>query len=297
MHIFAGNVGWTNKMTMIALGLAVVFAAGGSRAFAEGTEASSTGAVGGEGVERTEVMDGIGIQAEAIRKARELREEILKKEAEARREAQKQLEEGKPREAVQTILDARREVRKDAAQQADSVRGQVREHNEGKIGTSTLRRVSDERRAEVAQKIGQRREALIRAYAERMIRRFEAALERLTRLGDRLELRLIKLEENGIDVAHARELLGESRNKIQEARGKIAETETEIYAALGSDDPKEAFGKVRELLKGAVEKIKEAHRALVDAVRAIKGPAQDVQGGSEENTDDDADNGTTTESQ
>ena len=63
-----------------------------------------------------------------------------------------------------------------------------------------------------------------------------------------------------------------ARTKIVEAKEALAEAKGKLEGVLSSQNPKEAFKEVREgLVKGVVAKIKEAHEALVVAVRALKG--------------------------
>lgn len=125
---------------------------------------------------------------------------------------------------------------------------------------------SAEKREAVKEKIDEKRKAQIREIAARTIKRLEAAVERLAKLSDRLESRLNKLSEGGVDVSKSRGLLTEARAKIAEAKSKIAEAKASIETAVSSDSPKEAFQKVREITGGANEKLKEAHKALVRAI-------------------------------
>ncbi|OGF82118.1 hypothetical protein A3B18_03350 [Candidatus Giovannonibacteria bacterium RIFCSPLOWO2_01_FULL_46_13] len=128
-----------------------------------------------------------------------------------------------------------------------------------------------EKREEVRAKLSAARIRNIRNYFKTMGRRIEAAIERLEKLAERIESRIEKMEERGVDVAKAKTELAEAEVKITEAKTAFADAKAKLEAALSSETPKESFKQVREgLVKGVVEKIKAAHQALVEAIRALK---------------------------
>lgn len=166
----------------------------------------------------------------------------------------------KDRAGVATTTKAREALRINA-EKANALR----------TATSSERREAvkekaDERRAAVKEKVDAKRKAQIKQIAERTIKRLTAAAERLEKLGDRLESRLDKLSAGGVDVSKSKELLAAARAKIAETKTGIDEAKTEIETALSSESPKEAFQKVREITGAANEKLKEAHKALVEAI-------------------------------
>ena len=121
-------------------------------------------------------------------------------------------------------------------------------------------------------KIKERRDANIRKFFAKMGRRLEHMISRLEQLAGRIESRLKKFEERGADVTGAREKLTLARTKIVEAKEALTAAKEKLEGVLSSQSPKEAFKEVREgLVKGVAAKIKEAHEALVGAVRALNG--------------------------
>jgi len=126
------------------------------------------------------------------------------------------------------------------------------------------------RTAERREKLAEKAKERIKAYAERIIKRMNAALDRLEKIGNRVETRLDKLEEKGVDVLEARTLLEQSRREIADSRDFIAEIESKMQTASTSDNPREAMETIRGLLKEARESIKGAHKALVEAIKAAK---------------------------
>ena len=120
-------------------------------------------------------------------------------------------------------------------------------------------------------KIKERRDANIRKFFANMARRLENMISRLEQLAGRIESRLKKFEERGADVTGAKEKLTLARTKIAEAKEALAEAKGKLEGVLSSRNPKEAFKEVREgLVKGVAVKIREAHEALVVAVRELK---------------------------
>ncbi len=129
-----------------------------------------------------------------------------------------------------------------------------------------------EKRVEKRTRLEERRVQNIRKFFAKMGRRLEAAISRLDKMAEKIASRLKKFEERGGNVSIAKAKLDLAKAKIAEAGAAYADAKLKLEDALKSDTPKDAFEKVREgLVKGVVEKIKEAHRALVEAVRALKG--------------------------
>ena len=51
----------------------------------------------------------------------------------------------------------------------------------------------------------------------------------------------------------------------------LGDAKTQFGATALSENPRTAFQKVKELVKGVAQKAKDAHRALVDVMNSIKG--------------------------
>ena len=85
-----------------------------------------------------------------------------------------------------------------------------------------------------------------------------------------MDSRIVKLEERGLDLSVAKGLLDTARAEIANAQADVDVVEAAVALALENDNPKEAFGVVRELLSGSKDSIKAAHRTLVEAIREIK---------------------------
>lgn len=133
------------------------------------------------------------------------------------------------------------------------------------------RRVGKEaKREEKKTRKEEERKQRILAYSERMTNRLNSAIARIEKLEERVTSRIQKFEERGIDISISTKLLEEARTQIQVAKNSILSTKAEIIIAIESENPKEAFEKVRETIKMTVEGIKNSHKAVVESIKALK---------------------------
>lgn len=119
-------------------------------------------------------------------------------------------------------------------------------------------------------RLGEKKKKRIEAYMTRILKRLQAAVDRLKKLGDRIDTRLEKLEEKGVDVSKARALLADADLEIESAESDLLSIREAIKSVLDGDNPKDLFRDVRTLLKEAQSSVRGAHKALVEAIRAVK---------------------------
>lgn len=112
-----------------------------------------------------------------------------------------------------------------------------------------------------------------------MITRLKAAVERFTKIADRIDSRILKLKGNGVDTSKAESNVAIARTKITEATAAVAAAEASITSAVASANASETSsttapvdsGKpVREALQKARAAVEEAHKALVNAVESLR---------------------------
>lgn len=148
------------------------------------------------------------------------------------------------------------------------------------------RNTLQERRSEVKEKLIEKKEERkknlnektkerILAYTERIIKRLNIALDRFEKIAERVDSRISKLEEKfsddrGIDLSGAKVLLNVANEKIAEARNNISSIRDLATNAINTDNPKESFTEVQKFIKSAIDSLKDAHRALVEAIKAVK---------------------------
>lgn len=133
-----------------------------------------------------------------------------------------------------------------------------------------LKAQAEQNKKEAQARMDVRRKQLVRAYAERTVKRFTEAVTRLENIADRIGSRLDKLATQNASVTDARAKLAIARTKIAAARTAVDSLTSAISIALASDTPKAQFEKVRIALQDTEKKIKEAHTALVDTINSIK---------------------------
>lgn len=136
-----------------------------------------------------------------------------------------------------------------------------------------IREQIQERRVTIRARISEVRRERIRRFFARLIKRFEAAITRLEKLISRIESRLDKIESENedVDTASIRDELVKAKEKLNSAQEAIADAEASLEEILSSEDPKEAFKAVRDLIRGIKNELMDVHRILVHVIGDIRG--------------------------
>ena len=147
----------------------------------------------------------------------------------------------------------------------DSIRDQMEAKREA------LKTAVEERRDTAINKIKDR----IADFTDKVIKRFEAALERLEKLATRIESRIAKMEAEGIDVVEAKELLLAAEAKIEIAKTSVAEISLPLQDVISDTGTTTAaikgkYESLRAEIVKAKEDIKAAHAALVEVILNLK---------------------------
>lgn len=127
------------------------------------------------------------------------------------------------------------------------------------------------RREELKKKVGEKRAVRIEQFFNKMVGKFEAAIGRLADFTDRIEARINTASGAGKDVAKARNELESGRLKIKDAAAELESAKAKYAEAIKNPDVKAAFADVRKIVQGVVQKVKDAHSALVRSVAELKG--------------------------
>lgn len=184
------------------------------------------------------------------------------------------------------------------------------ERKRAMIASTTAARLADmrenyeEKRAQLASSTQERMEKfrarfdenvlrVLNTHVENIIKRLTAALERFTDIAARMESRIETLEARGVDMTTAISLHADAEAKIADAKVKVDAIDVAVDAALASENPREAFSQmVRPAVSAAETALREAHKALVAVLRAIKAAdvdasvSADSQTSTSENGDD-----------
>lgn len=200
-------------------------------------------------------------------KRQELQQEVQEKRDTLKTEVQEK------RDALRGSLSQSRE---EMRQKMEVFRNEVMEKREAlqeelKNRREQFKTEAQKRRDELKKKLGEKRAERIEAFFQRMVEKFEHAIERLKKHADKIAEHLDKAEANGKEVAAFREKLASANDKILAAESALEDAKAKYTEAAEGQDFKASFAKVREIVHGVAEKVKEAHRALVDVVNSIKG--------------------------
>lgn len=190
----------------------------------------------------TEATDSVNVEAQSTLQ--------MKRDAEERRMEIKQ-EIDQKRAEIETM-------RKDQKDAMEARKMEVKEDIKQKI---------EERKTKLQENTKRR----IEKQAKMIISRLGATIERITKLADRIESRINKAEENGVDVSKSKEFLATARAEITSAHNIQVELSASLTLALESDTPKETFNsEFRSKIEEIKTHLKNAHRALAGAVSNLK---------------------------
>lgn len=147
----------------------------------------------------------------------------------------------------------------------EAVRQEHRDEIEAKIAEARARLADKQTDLTTAAK------ERVSAYIDRVATRMKAALERLTKIADRLDSRIKKLQDDGLDMSKAVDLLTVARAELVIASDKIAAAQTAAQADVDvATSAREALAAASVFLREAKDSLQSAHKALVDAIREVK---------------------------
>ena len=148
---------------------------------------------------------------------------------------------------------------------------QIREKIE--LHQAAQEQLRETRRATVEARINTRRMALIRSFFDKMAKRFEAAIARLNKLIARIESRIAKIEAENeeIDTAQVKVDLETAKEKLSSASAALDDVKASLDEILLSDNPKESFANVKDLIKEIKYALVDVHRSLAHLIGDIRG--------------------------
>lgn len=126
------------------------------------------------------------------------------------------------------------------------------------------------RRDALKKQLGIERAQRIESFFNQMVGKFEDAIDRLNGVADKIDTRLASSTANASDIAPLRDKLAAARVKITDAQSALTDAKGKYAEAVKNPDFKIAFQQVRTLIAGVAQKVKDAHRALVEVIAAIK---------------------------
>jgi len=175
------------------------------------------------------------------------------------------LEQKERRETFQEKLQSEKEERK---MKMEEMKKSLKEKREAfKIKTQTIK---DERKKQLTEKIDNRMSTVNKNQTARMVK----ALEKLTEHIDKLEERITKAKEEGIDVSSVETLITTAKITISAALAIIEEQAAKDYAFTITDEKnlgqsvKASYDTLSQDLKNAQESLVKAKEAVVAAYKA-----------------------------
>lgn len=117
------------------------------------------------------------------------------------------------------------------------------------------------------------RQTRITNLAANISNRMDAAVMRLSTISQRLEQRIIKMEELGIETSLAREKLASANETLTNARLKLSDIDTLVNGATYSTLPRSDWMNVKEYYQETNSLIRQAHFALRESIMALQNPA------------------------
>ncbi len=148
-----------------------------------------------------------------------------------------------------------------------------------KTSTSTENTTSTEARTpEQRQELRQEQQSALRETIQQRIinlsanmsNRMEAAIERFYNIIGRLESRIGKLKQTGVDTAIVETKLREATQLLAEAKTKLNNIDNLVYSATTSTQPKSDWKIVRETYLETGRLIRASHQALRETVALLK---------------------------
>ncbi len=160
--------------------------------------------------------------------------------------------------------------------------------------TATRTEAVEERQADRAERVMERQDlrqvrqvALQAVRQERVLNlsanisnRMEAAIERLYSIIERLEGRIAKIRENGMDTRAAETRLREAAQLLAEAKTALNDIDNQVYMATTSTEPQAKWHTVRETYLEAGRLIRASHQALRDTVALLKTAPRETAAGT-----------------
>lgn len=114
----------------------------------------------------------------------------------------------------------------------------------------------------------------------RLIKRLNAAVERLTTMGQRIDGRLTILANRGVEVSALQDDLTQSQEMLGSVKIKIETLEADFEEALAAQNPKLAFETVRQNVSSIKTDLVTVLETYAQIVRQMKGLSE----GASENT-------------
>ena len=134
-----------------------------------------------------------------------------------------------------------------------------------------------EKRAAVQEQVIQRQATLEARAQERvtnlsanMSNRMEAIIARLQNISDRLESRIVKMNESGVDTTASAAALASAQLSLDGALAEISDIDASVYAAVSAADVRSGWATLKAKFEGIRDLIKTAYSELQRSISLLK---------------------------
>ena len=154
-------------------------------------------------------------------------------------------------------------IREELQQTRNTIKDEVKKEKEN------LKNSVENRRNEAVIKIRER----LDKFNQNLIERFDASIDRLEKIANRLDSRIAKIKARNIDTTSTDKLMVIARNKIETAKiavTNIASTTANTNFGTTTAELKGNFNNLKTEIENTKKTIKEAQIALLDAVKSLR---------------------------
>ncbi|NQV88171.1 MAG: hypothetical protein HQ402_01260 [Parcubacteria group bacterium] len=158
-----------------------------------------------------------------------------------------------------------RDIQEKIREEASSTKAQMKDLREEK------REIASSTRAETREARLTRVRITVENHTKNIIAKFESAIERITKLTNRIESRITKLDAEGVDTSKAKVLIADAKAKTEIAKQSLRTLGADITNALNeAENRKDLSSKIRTAIETVKNNIKSAHQSLVEAITSLK---------------------------
>lgn len=133
------------------------------------------------------------------------------------------------------------------------------------------------KRAEVQEQVAKRKATLetksqerVTALAGNMSTRMESVIKRLQNITDRLESRIIKLNDAGVNTTSSAAALASAQLSLNAAQAEISDIDVMVYEVISSNDIHTGWTSLKTKFSNIKNFIKTAHRELRTSITLLK---------------------------
>ncbi len=198
----------------------------------------------------------------------------------------------KSEERTEAMRDKASSTREGIQEKREAMKIKSEERTEAmRDKASSTREGIQEKREAIREKLSEARKSRVKGFITRMIRRVNAAFKRMSGIIERTESRIAKLNEKrpDIDISEALRFIESAKTDVETGKAVLSginDVRDEIIEI--SDKHRDAYEKLRAIVREAITHLKSARENLKNAVRSIK--AQTGSGNDDNEDNDDSSN-------